>query len=908
MEFRILGPLEVVEDGHTVDVGAAKQRALLAVLLLNANRVVSRDELIEALWGERAPGTAQKALGVYVSQLRKALGRERIRTRAPGYELRLEPGELDTERFEELVSEGRLAEALRLWRGHPLADFAYEPFAQAEIARLEELRLACLEERIDRDLARARHAALVGELEALVRAHPLRERLRAQLMLALYRSGRQAEALEAYQAGRRLLADELGLEPGAALRELQRAILGQDPSLAGDEPRPTEQPPAEIVEKSQPAVPGVTREVRKTVTVLVCDVTSTDQGLDPESLRNMVARGLEDLMPLLERHGATVEHSIGGVVTAIFGVPAVHEDDALRAVRAAAEMGDRLDALRGELEARWGAWLQFRGGIATGGVVTGGDGGRPFATGAPVEAAFALHRSATPGEVLLDERTLRLVRDTVEADDVDGRTTLRSVRVAATGYESRFDSPMVGRARELRRLRDAFEQAVADRTCQLFTILGSPGVGKSRLVNEFIAGVTGEARVARGRCLPYGEGITYWPVVEAVRDAAGLAEAESSEESSAKLVSALDDEQDAELVARRLGEVLGLTDEASGAEEAFWAVRTFFEALAHRHSLVVVFDDIHWGEPTFLDLVDHIAEWSREAPLLLLCLARPELLDIRPGWAGGKLNVTTALLEPLSEAESQQLVDNLGATVGLDARDRSRIVDAAGGNPLFVEELLALVLEEGDAKASVEVPPTIQALLAARLDRLGDHERAVLAAAAVEGKVFHEGSVADLVGASAVDVHAQVQMLVRRELVRPDRSVFTGERGYQFRHLLIRDATYDSIPKEMRAVLHERHAGWLERTAGERALEFEEILGYHLEQAFRYRSELGPPDESAVALGRRAAERLGVAGRRAFGRADTPGAMNLVSRAVSLLPVDDPLRVDLIPSVRSMQGFEGDVT
>ncbi|HSI97229.1 MAG TPA: AfsR/SARP family transcriptional regulator, partial [Gaiellaceae bacterium] len=230
MEFRILGSLQVLDEGQLVDVGAAKQRALLAVLLLNANRVVSRDKLIEALWGERAPGTAHKALGVYVSQLRKALGRDRILTRPTGYEIGIASADLDLARFEELVSEGRLAEALRLWRGHPLADFAYEPFAQAEIARLEELRLACLEERVDHDLARGRHAALVGELEALVHEHPVRERLRGQLMLALYRSGRQAEALEAYQAGRALLSEELGLEPSAELKKLQRAILAQDPS------------------------------------------------------------------------------------------------------------------------------------------------------------------------------------------------------------------------------------------------------------------------------------------------------------------------------------------------------------------------------------------------------------------------------------------------------------------------------------------------------------------------------------------------------------------------------------------------------------------------------------------------------------------------------------------------------
>jgi DNA-binding SARP family transcriptional activator len=334
MDFRLLGTLEVLESGHAIDVGAAKPRALLAVLLLNANRVVSNDHLIHALWGERAPGTAQKALQVYVSHLRKNLGPERILTRAPGYELKVEPGELDLERFEELVSHGDIREALRLWRGPPLAEFVYEPFAQNEIARLEELRLTCIERRIEADLDADRHASLVGELEVLVREHPLRERLRAQLMLALYRSGRQAEALDVYQVGRTLLADELGLDPGTELKELQRAILAHDPKLASAEAaQPVTRVDVPADEPPKPA-PASGREVRKTVTVLFCDLVPSRPELDPESLRRMTTRGFEELLPVLERHGATVERSIGGAVTAIFGIPTVHEDDGLRAARA----------------------------------------------------------------------------------------------------------------------------------------------------------------------------------------------------------------------------------------------------------------------------------------------------------------------------------------------------------------------------------------------------------------------------------------------------------------------------------------------------------------------------------------------------------------------------------------------
>jgi DNA-binding SARP family transcriptional activator len=564
VDFRILGPLEVLDDGRALDLGGGKQRAVLAVLLLRANRVVSRDDLVDAIWGERAPETATKALQVYVSQLRKALGRDRILTRAPGYELRVEPGELDLQQFTQLVESRRFAEALRLRRGAPLADFAYEPFAQSEIARLDELGLACLEQRIDADLEAGRHAALVAELEALVGEHPLRERLRAQLMLALYRSGRQAEALDAYQAGRTLLSDELGLEPGADLKELQRAILEQDPRLASPPPSPPEplSRRAEASGASTMSPPASAREVRKTVTVLFCDVTAVGSQLDPESLRNLTARGFDELLPVLERHGATVERSLGGAAAAIFGIPVVHEDDALRAVLAATEMRERLAAVHQELEDHWGAWLVLRIGIGTGEVVAGGE---PYAIGEPVQSALGLQREARPDELLVDERTHQLIRDAVDVETSDERIRVAGLRAIPAGHGPirGFDSPMVGRDRERQRLDDAFEQAVIDRSCQLFTILGAAGMGKSRLVQEFVSGVAADALVARGRCLPYGEGITYWPVLEAVRDATRLDDAASSEDNLRQLAALLDSEEDEAVAARRLGEVLGLLEQTS---------------------------------------------------------------------------------------------------------------------------------------------------------------------------------------------------------------------------------------------------------------------------------------------------------------------------------------------------------
>src|SRR6266545_1557341 len=905
MEFRILGPLEVCDEAQVLPLGGAKQRALLAILLLHANEVVSVERLLDDLWGERQPTSGSKALHVYVSQLRKLVGDDRVLTRFQRLREEAqtaEPHEAGT----------ILREAISLWRGAPLADFAYESFAQAEIARLAELRTSVLEQRIDVDLELGRHAELVGELETLVNDHPLRERLRSQLMLALYGSGRQAEALEVFQAGRRALVDELGIDPGRSLRELEQAILRQDAELDLDEPSPVmpEPPPSP---RPQPREP-VAREARKTVTAVSVRVAMSSERegrLDPETLRRMTTSAFAEVDVGAQRHGGTVEVIAGDTVSVVFGLPLVHEDDALRAMRSADEIRARLGGLAEELAREQATQLEVRIGVSTGEVVTGGPlTAQLRATGEPLMVSSQLGQAAEPGEILLDETTNRLLREdvAVERTIVDSKVSFRLVELAdeLPGHVSRFSSPMVGRERERRRLQDAFDQAVSDRSCQLFTILGPAGVGKSRLVREFLDDLAEEAVAVGGRCLPYGEGITYWPLVEAIRDVASLDDTDSSADSRNKLAALLEGEEEAELIAQRVAETCGLAEYVGGAEESFSAVRTFFEALARRRPLVLVFDDIHWGEATFLDLIEHLADWTRDAPILLVCLARSELLDVRAGWGGGKLNATSILLEPLSEQESAKLVENL-AGKALKESTRLRIVDAAEGNPFFVEEMLALVLEDGPA-AELEVPPTIQALLAARLDRLSDDERTVIEAASVEGKVFHDGSVlARVPEALRPTVREHLMALVRKELIRPERSLFARERAFRFRHLLIRDAAYESIPKEARAAFHERYAAWLEEAAAERQPEYGEIIGYHLEQTFRYRAELGPVGDADRAIARRAAEWLGAAGRRAFVRADAPAAVNLLSRAVSLLPPNDPARIDLVPTVRVAQGLGVDL-
>jgi tetratricopeptide (TPR) repeat protein len=411
--------------------------------------------------------------------------------------------------------------------------------------------------------------------------------------------------------------------------------------------------------------------------------------------------------------------------------------------------------------------------------------------------------------------------------------------------ERSHDALFVGRGEELALLRSAWERAVEGGRCELVTIVGEAGVGKSRLVAELVAAL--EVQVVRGRCPPYGEGITYWPVVEVIKQ---LGE-----------VSANSD------VAAAIGSLLGASDAATSPEEIAWAFRKLLEESA---PMVVVFDDIQWGEETFLDLVEHLALLSTGAPLLLLCMARPELSDLRPRWP------VAVRLAPLPEIDVDALLPE-----SLPARLRERIARAAGGNPLFVTEMIAMA---AGADEDVVVPPTLKALLAARLDQLEDAERGVLERGSVEGELFHRGPVQALAPAGT-QLTPQLTALVRRELIRPDRPVFPGEDGFRFCHLLIRDAAYQALPKATRAELHERFADWLEHH-GSTLLERDELVGYHLEQAHRYETEVGSSGNQTGRLGERAATYLAAAARRASARGDYRATVALLERALALRVAD----------------------
>jgi class 3 adenylate cyclase/tetratricopeptide (TPR) repeat protein len=593
---------------------------------------------------------------------------------------------------------------------------------------------------------------------------------------------------------------------------------------------------------------AATKEQRRTVTVLFCDVTGSTalgESVDPERLRALLARYFGRMKGIVESHGGSVEKFIGDAVMAVFGVPVVHEDDALRACRAAVEMREALPELG----------IEGRIGVRTGEVVTGTQ--ERLATGDAVNVAARLEQAAGPGEVLMGQATLALVGDGVEvepleplelkgkAQPVPAHRLVAVHEVPEREHLHRF----VGRAREVELLARAWQCALAEERCERVTVIGDAGVGKSRLTAEFVSGI--DAPVVRGRCLSYGEGITYWPVIEVL-----------------KQFEALPSDPDAAAALRSL---LGESDAGTSADEIAWAFR---KLLGERAPVVCIFDDMQWGEETFLDLIEHVALLS-SAPILLLCLGRPDFVERRPEWP------VSFRLESLSDADVEALIPAALAD-GL----RSRIARAAGGNPLFLTEMAAMAAQSG---ADVLVPPNLRALLAARLDQLDEPERAVLERGAIEGEIFHRGAVQAL--SDGGTVVPRLAGLVRKELIRPDRAHVHGDDGFRFRHLLIRDAAYDAVPKATRAELHERFAGWLEERG--HLVELDEILGHHLEQAARYKVDLGRPDPE---LASRAGARLAAAGRRALWRSDLLAARELLSRALALtreIRLDITLELDL---------------
>jgi class 3 adenylate cyclase/tetratricopeptide (TPR) repeat protein len=662
------------------------------------------------------------------------------------------------------------------------------------------------------------------------------------------------------------------------------------------------------------------QEIRKTVTIVFSDLKgSTDLGerLDPEALREVMNRYFAAMSAELDAHGGTIEKFIGDAIMAVFGLPIVHEDDALRAVRAAVGMQTGLERLNSELDRTWGVRLAMRIGVHTGEVVAGDPAaGQRLVTGDPVNTAARLEQAAPAGEVMLGELTYRLVRPHVDAEAVEPLELKgKAERVSAwrlhglrSGKAAPADTaiPMVGRDDEMRTLRSLLDDASRRGAIAAVTVVGDAGVGKSRLIHEFLTSERDRAFTVRGRCLPYGRGITFWPIVEIVRAAAGVEEDDAPERAIAKVRGLVGDSD----VADRLASATGLAATSFPVAEIVWAVRRLVEILADDRPVVVVFDDIHWAESTMLDLITHLAEADSSARALVISTTRHDLLDARPEWASTSRH-ERLVLRPLGDAQAAAIVEaSLGGS-GLPDRVVHRILEAAEGNPLYVEQLVSMLVDQGtvrqvdgawrpaDEIGDVAIPPTIAALLESRLDRLGRDERAVLEPASVIGLVFAESAVRTLAAEHArADLEGHLASLGRKRLVQrvEGDGDHETEASHRFGHILIRDTTYNSLLKRARADLHERFVAWADVRNAEdgRALEFEEILGYHLEQAHRYLAELGPLDDHGRDVGVRASERLGSAGQRAFARGDMPATANLLRRAALVRPRGDVTRIGLL--------------
>ena len=945
MEFQILGPLTVVDGDRDLTPARPKQRALLAMLLLHRKEVVPGAQLIEAIWGEEPPGTAQTALHGHISALRKLLGADVIRTRPPGYLLQVPASAVDLARFETLITEARqrldpeerssrLREALALWRGEPLADLRYEPFAQSEISRIDELRLGALEDRFDADLALGRHHELVAELEPLVAAAPFRERARAQLMLALYRCGRQTDALQVFQSGRKALVEEVGIEPGPALKQLERQILNQEPSLqvAAEAPSPT--PVEEAPTTPLPGAGGALGrpelgEERKVATILFADVIgSTELGeqLDPERLRALLRTYFEAMSEVIASCGGTLEKYIGDAIVAVFGVPTVHEDDPVRAIRAAVEMLERLDQLNRSFQQRHGITLAIRIGINTGEVLASvGGAGDQLVAGDAVNVAARLEQSAEPGAVLVGERTQLMARRLVRfgqptALEVKGKTgPLVAYRVEGfgSGGEARMAalrSPLVGRDRELNHLSSLLDETLETATPRFVLVYGPAGIGKSRLIVEFLAAARARSdfNVLTGRCRATGRGITDWALAEILRQAFGitlddpadvaaenmvrgaraaLAGLELPEQELARTVSALATTAGIPLPDDPLSEL----EPRLVVDELARAWPRFATALARNRPTIVVVEDLHWAGEPLLEMLARLIGRS-DGPLLIVATARPEFAATRPSFVAGREGATAISLQSLTEAEGTALFEGLLQSVELPPGLQREIVRTADGNPFFLEEIVLQMIDTGVIvrerdrwRASVEnaaiaLPDTVHGVIAARIDTLAGDDKRVLQEAAVVGRRFWLEPLSRVLAEAAV-TSALLRLEERGLVVARPTSSLSGQAEYQFKHALVRDVAYAGLPKARRARAHAEHAVWLEELASDRREELVELIAAHYTSALTGEdADLAWADDSAgwQTARTRGFEALLAAGDAARRRFAVARALELHEQALSL--------------------------
>lgn len=826
MEFRVLGPLTVVDDAGPVVLSGVKQRAVLGFLLLHANQVVATSTLLGALWTDPPPPTARKMLQNAVSGLRGLLSGDDslLLTHAPGYLLRVRPADLDLTTYRSKVDVGRaeladgswsaaaetLRTALDLWRGPVLADLTESGLDWPEPAALEQGRRTALEDLFEAELARGRHLEVVERLSELVETEPVRERLCAELLLALYRCGRQVDALDCYRRTRDAFAEQLGLDPGRLLRELERAILDHDPVLerpdalrvlAGQE-RPVVtavsgppafspgRPPKRPGPKLPPLTPcrapgGLTEQRKQLSTLLVRTGSGIDADRDPEAAARLAGGLSATIREEIERFGGKVSGMLGPVTFAIFGVPRTREDDAARAVRAGLSLRDRLGA--GDPGVRVA--------VATGEVFVAcaadGSGSVPVVGGAVPDSCAGLLETVPPGGIRVCDATRASSERSVRYRDHDGGREPVAMRApgAAAGPS------LVDRERELTRFGDLLDDVVRRQRPHLLTLLGEPGAGKTRLADELTRlAAARDFTVLSGHAGSLHRDTPYGPVAELVATAAGVADTDSAAATGQKLARAVERTGDpAAWLVTRLRALLDgepVTDRA----DAFEAWRGYLAGLTAERPLLVVLEDLHDADELLVDFAAYLAGSGGPVPLLLAVTARPELLDAHPDWGGGHRDSATWTLDPLTRAGTARLFGELRGAAGGDVLDR------IGGNPLFAVEY-ARAGETG-------LPPHVRRVVAARLDTLAPEAKAALVGASVLGPAFAADAVAAVCGIAEPAAAKLLDHLERREFLRRSRRALPGRADYAFRHPVTREVAWSTISRAARAEREQRAAAW----------------------------------------------------------------------------------------------------
>lgn len=906
MRFSVLGPLEVVKDDRPIAFGGVTQRAFLAFLLLNANHTVPVTQAVDALWGRTPPPSAKNMLHNAVWGLRKALKEVdpagdvvSLLSQKPGYLLRVPADRVDVHQFKALVAEGRAAagdparaaarfrRALALWRGQALADLTDSGIAWPVLGALEEARLTAWEDCFEAELSCGRHSEVAGELASLVEAEPLRERLCGQLMLALYRSGRQAEALSVYRRARSVFVAELGIEPGPGLRQLEQAVLSQDPALA------VATGPAPVTAPARPSEATAGTWERRRVSLVLVDVRPAAPVTDHQVRDQRLADVFDAVRAVAGRFGGATGGMVGTTVQVIFGADRTQEDDPVRATRAALVLRERLSPADGEP----GAEVRFA--LATGdALVSAEDKQAPSMTVGVSEHGLRLLAVAPAYEIVACESTYRAAREQIEfAPGPAGCWTPLSAEAAPAIGEP---LPLVERARETGLLGRLLEDTVRSGRPHLVTLLGDAGLGKTRLVTELLRLTEDHAMPMRGLLPRIRDVAAYSALFEIVKAFAGIQATDPRATAEDKLGRAVRhavrDTERVGWVETNLRALAGLDrgrPSDVSPDEVWRAARVFLEEAAATEPLMLVLEDLHGADEKMLDFLDELADQLGPVPLLLVATARPELLRRRPGWSGGKRNATTVSLTTLSDAGTAHLLRILFSRYGLSEKDADAtfwpdLVARIGGNPRFAEEYVRMLAEIPGAARELRLPESVQAVLAARLDTLPADERAVLQDASVLGMVLWPGAVAAVSGRDVETVRRCLESLVQREILnRTRRSTVAGEPEYVFDQVLTREIAYERLPLDVRANRHRLAASWIERLPVDHA----ESLAYHYATAVSLAAATGRP---TAELSGRARSVLADTGRRAEAMGAWKAAVRCYRAALELCPAHDQARPELL--------------